>query len=543
MLASAGGWWEAATPLDPGDDYAFSLDGAPPLPDPRSRWQPNGVHAASRWFDPGAFRWTDDAWQPPSWPQAVVYELHVGTFSVEGTFAGVERHLDHLVALGVTHIELMPVAEFPGTRGWGYDGVALFAPHHAYGGPAALQHLVNACHQRGLAVLLDVVYNHLGPDGNYLARFGPYFTHDYATPWGDALNFSGPSSDEVRQFFIDNACYWLRDFHFDGLRLDAVHAIVDPSARTFLEDLGAAAANLQKELGRDLVLVAESDANDPRLSASIAAGGCGLTAQWDEDFHHALHASLSGEHSGYYADFGSLAALAATFERVFWLDGRYSGYRRRRHGRPVVTRDGGRFVAYSQNHDQTGNRPQGERLAALLSPGLLRVAAALVLLSPYIPLMFQGEEWAASTPFLYFTDHTDPALADAIRHGRPPESPDPQAPDTFARSCLRWDELDLPAHRDMLLWYQKLLSTRRKLPGLASHDLASIRVAFDEQQRWFRLERGPNVCLVCNLALSPQAVPLPAGRWRTEFASAAPVTMAADSALLPPESAALLRLD
>ncbi|MGH9478875.1 MAG: DUF3459 domain-containing protein, partial [Terriglobales bacterium] len=314
-------------------------------------------------------------------------------------------------------------------------------------------------------------------------------------------------------------------------------------ARTFLEELAAAVALLQHELGRDLVLIAESDANDPRLSAPAASGGAGLTAQWNEDFHHALHAALTGERGGYYTDFGPLAALAATFERVFWLDGCYSAFRHRRHGRPAATTDGARFIAYTQNHDQTGNRPQGERLTALLSPGLQRIAAALLLLSPYIPLIFQGEEWAASSPFFYFTDHADPALAAAVRRGRPPHSPDPQSPDTFARSRLRWDELDLPAHRDMLLWYQQLLHVRRNSPDLASRDLAALHVAFDDQRRWFRLDRGSHLCLTCNLALSPQPVPFPPGVWHPVLVSEPPVAISADNALLPPESAALLRAD
>ncbi len=542
------GWWQAGEPLAPGQDYAFVLDGGKPLPDPRSRWQPRGVHEPSRWLDPGRFIWDDAGWRPPAWDGAVIYELHVGTFTPAGTFTAVIERLDHLAALGVTHVELMPVAEFSGARGWGYDGVDLFAPHHAYGGPEGLQQLINACHRRGLAVILDVVYNHLGPAGNYLAQYGPYFTTRYQTPWGEALNFDGADNGEVRRFFIANARMWLRDYHCDGLRLDAVHAILDHSALPFLEELAAAKRDWEAELGRPLLLIAESDANDPRLSAPPELGGQGLDAQWNEDFHHALHAYLTGERNGYYADFGSLADLATALRQTFVYDGRYSRYRRRAHGRPAAGADGRRFVAYAQNHDQIGNRAQGDRLSQNLRPGQLRIAAALTLLSPFTPLLFQGEEWGATTPFLYFTDHPEPELAQAVRDGRrrefaafgwaPEAIPDPQDPDTFARSRLRWEERDEPEHRDLLAWHRDLIALRRG-SALARHEVDPADVAFDEAAGWLTLRRGPWL-VTCNFAPQANSLPLPAGAWRPRLASATGIAAGEGRLPLPAESVAIL---
>ena len=548
MQAEAGGWWQATEPLAPGQEYAFVLDGGKPLPDPRSRWQPEGVHGPSRWLEPGRFAWDDAGWRPPAWEGAVVYELHVGTFTPAGTFPAAIERLDHLAALGVTHVELMPVVEFSGDRGWGYDGVDLFAPHHAYGGPEGLQQLINACHRRGLAVILDVVYNHLGPAGNYLAQYGPYFTTRYQTPWGEALNFDGADSGEVRRFFIANARMWLRHYHCDGLRLDAVHAILDHSALPFLEELAAAKRDWEAELGRPLLLIAESDANDPRLSASPALGGQGLDAQWNEDFHHALHAYLTGERNGYYADFGSLAGLATALRQTFVYDGRYSRYRRRAHGRPAAGADGRRFVAYAQNHDQIGNRAQGDRLSQQLRPGQLRIAAALTLLSPFTPLLFQGEEWGATTPFLYFTDHPEPELAQAVRDGRrrefaafgwaPEAIPDPQDPATFSRSRLRWEERDEPGHRELQAWHHDLIALRRG-SALARHEVDPAAVAFDEGAGWLTLRRGPWL-VACNFAPQANSLPLPQGVWRTRLASAADITAGDGRLPLPPESVAIL---
>jgi maltooligosyltrehalose trehalohydrolase len=387
----SGGWWRAEVSGAPhGADYAFIVDGGRPLPDPRSRWQPRGVHAPSRIVDHAAFKWTDDRWNAPPLGSAIIYEAHVGTFTAEGTFDAAIARLDYLAALGVTHLELMPVAAFAGDRGWGYDGVDLFAPHHAYGGPDGLKQLVDACHARGLAVLLDVVYNHFGPSGNYLSQFGPYLTDRYKTPWGDAVNLDGRGSDEVRRYFCDNALAWLRDYHLDGLRIDAVHAIVDTSAVHLLEQMAREVGELSLELGRRLVLIAESDLNDPRLVRPAEIGGYGLDAMWCDDFHHAVHTVLTGERSGYYADFGCLADLAKALTAGFVYDGRYSEYRGRSHGRPPIGVPAKSFVAFVQNHDQVGNRAAGERLSHLASAGRAKIAAAILMIAPMVPIIFRS---------------------------------------------------------------------------------------------------------------------------------------------------------
>lgn len=492
MTSADGGWWTAEG--DGVTTYAFSLDGGPPRPDPRSAWQPEGPHGPSAVVDlsrPPA------PWAGSALDDAVVYELHVGTFSESGTFAGVVEHLDHLVDLGVTHVELMPVAGFSGRWGWGYDGVALYAPHQAYGGPPGLRALVDECHRRGLAVLLDVVYNHLGPSGNYLGEFGPYFTDRYGTPWGSAVNFDGADSDEVRAFVVDNARMWRRDYGFDGLRLDAVHAIFDFSATHVLEELSA--------LGG---VIAESDLNDPRLVRDLQRGGYGLAAQWSDDYHHALHAALTGEGTGYYGDFGSLAQLAKALRRGFVYDGGYAPSRRRRHGRPLPPDvPARRLLAYAQTHDQVGNRAQGERLSMLVDDGRVRMAAALTLLSPFTPMLFQGEEWGASTPFQYFTDHDDPELGRAVSEGRrrefaafgwaPEDVPDPQDPATFERSKLDWAEVGKSPHAELLDWHRELLALRRE-HRLHEGGFASVDVRYDEDEGWFVLDRG-SVRVECNL--------------------------------------------
>jgi maltooligosyltrehalose trehalohydrolase len=520
MTSADLGWWAAeGSDLAHGTDYAFVVDDAEPaLPDPRSPWQPAGVHGPSRVVDHGRFEWTDQGWQAPPLASAVIYELHIGTFTPAGTFDGAIASLDALRELGVTHVEVMPVAAFPGRRGWGYDGVALYAPHDAYGGPDGLKRFVDACHARGLAVLLDVVYNHLGPSGNYLARFGPYFTSRYATPWGEAVNLDGPDSDEVRRFFLENACHWLRDYHVDGLRVDAVHAIIDTSARHFLEALAETVESLAASLGRHLVLIAESDLNDPRVVRRREVGGYGFDAQWNEDFHHALHAVLTGEDQGYYADFGRLADVAKALRRGLVYDGVYSPYRRRRHGRPAADLPGHRFIGCLQNHDQVGNRAQGDRTSHLLSPGRQRIGAALVLTAPFVPTLFQGEEWAASTPFQYFTDHDDAVLGRAVSEGRrrefaafgwrPGDVPDPQSPDTFARSVLDWDERGREPHAGILAWHRQLIDLRRRLPALTSGDLSPVEVRIDERDRWLAMTRG-SVTVACNLAPERRQVPLP----------------------------------
>src|SRR3954452_9330709 len=424
-----------------GTDYAFSLDGGAPLPDPRSAWQPDGVHRPSRVFDPARHVWQDAGWGGRSALGALFYELHIGTFTPQGTLDAAAERLDHLVDLGVDVVELMPVAAFDGRWGWGDDGVDLSAVPAAYGGPEALQRFVDAAHDRGLAVCLDVVYNHLGPSGNYLASFGPYFTTRHSTPWGPAVNLDDTGSTDVRRWICDNALRWFRDFHIDVLRLDAVHALVDDSPTHLLQQLSTETAALSKELGRPLGLVAESDLNDPRMIEAVSAGGMGMTAQWSDDFHHALHALLTGERFGYYVDFGDPAVFAKTLTRVFMHDGTYSTFRGKTWGHQIDPRkhQGGSFLAYTANHDQIGNRALGDRPA--LTPGQQAIAAALVLTSPYTPMLFMGEEWGASTPWRFFTDFDDPELADAVRNGRrqefaefgwdAEEIPDPQDPETW----------------------------------------------------------------------------------------------------------------
>lgn len=519
MAARPGGWWQVEVPfVQHGVDYAFTVDDTGPFPDPRSPWQPNGVHGFSRWVDHSLFNWTDAGWQPPPLSSGIIYELHLGTFTPEGICDAAVSRLDHLVKLGVTHVELMPVAQFSGARGWGYDGVDLFAPHHAYGGPDGLKRLVDACHDRGLAVLLDVVYNHLGPSGNYLGRFGPYFTSRYATPWGDAVNLDESDSPGVRQFLIDNARMWLKDYHMDSLRIDAVHAIHDTSAIHFLEELAGTVKKLESALGRHLVLIAESDLNDPRVVRSPAVGGYGMDAQWNEDFHHALHAVLTGENQGYYQDFGTLAQLADVLTKGLVYDGRYSVFRRRHHGRPAVGLSGASFVGCLQNHDQVGNRALGERTSQLLSSDLLKIGAALVMLSPFVPMLFQGEEWGASTPFLYFTDHREPELGEAVRQGRQKEFaafgweertiPDPQAEDTFVQSRLDWEEKFHKPHSRIQAWHRSLIRLRRNLPELTGGDMEQIAVRYDDTARWLLMKRG-TVLVACNFALASRHIPCP----------------------------------
>jgi len=549
MTRAPDGWWssEAVLPFD--TNYGFVTDGGEPLPDPRSPWQPEGVFGPSRLVDHRAFSWTDSAWQPPPLSAAIIYELHVGTFTPQGTFESAIEKLDDLARLGITHVELMPVAEFSGARGWGYDGTLIYAPHHAYGGPAGLKRLVNACHSSGLAVLLDVVYNHLGPAGNNLARFGPYFTDRYATPWGEAINFDGPYSDEVRRFFIDNALMWLRDYHFDGLRIDAVHAIIDASALHFLEQLASEVAALEAKIGRYLVLIAESDLNDPRIIQPQAIGGYGIHAQWNDDFHHALHTILTGEKDGYYADFGSLADLAKALQQAFVYDGRYSGFRRRPHGRALRAPRGDQFLAYMQNHDQIGNRAKGERSSHLLPVSRLKIAAALVLTAPFIPMIFQGEECGASSPFLYFTDH-DEELGRAVTAGRrqefaafgwnPEEVPDPQAPESFERSKLNWDERRQEPHAGLLEWHHRLIELRRTLPELSDHRLENVHVSFHEAAKWLVMERG-NVTVACNLNHLTQVVPARLGAGSKILLTSEKRTQIFDGELvLPADSVAVL---
>jgi maltooligosyltrehalose trehalohydrolase len=499
MEQGEGGWWAATEVLPAGEDYRFAVDRGPARPDPRSRWQPAGVAGPSRVWDSASFVWHDGTWRGRDLSGAVVYELHVGTFSPDGTFDGVIERLDHLEQLGVTHIELMPIAEFPGRRGWGYDGVLLYAPHHAYGGPDGLDRLLDAAHERGLAVLLDVVYNHLGPEGNHLAEFGPYFSERHRTPWGAAVNLDGPGSPGVRGFFVDNARHWFVDHHLDGLRLDAVHALKDDTAFTFVEELAVEVERLAAHVGRRMVLVAEVETNDPYLSMPREAGGRGLDGQWSDDLHHAIHSALTGEQDGYYADFGRLADVATIYRQGFLMTGQVSRTTGARRGRPVPHQDGHRFVVCSQNHDQVGNRAFGERLAHLAGSDAAMIAAALVLCSPFVPMLFQGEEWAASSPFLFFAQFDDEGLAEAVRSGRREEFsafswsgdvPDPIAESSFEQSRLIWDELAAPPHALMLAWYHDLVAVRRAFPELTDGRLGQVDVEVDEDQGTLVVRRG-----------------------------------------------------
>jgi maltooligosyltrehalose trehalohydrolase len=546
------GWWALDAPeLGPGTDYAFSLDGSPPVPDPRSRWQPAGVHGPSRVPDHGQPDTRHTGWRGFHLPSAILYELHIGTFTPEGTFEAAVDRLDHLVELGVTAVSLMPVNAFPGRHGWGYDGVGLYAVHEPYGGPDGLNRFVAACHGRGLGVILDVVYNHLGPSGNHLGEFGPYFTDRYGTPWGQAVNLDGRGSDEVRRFFLDNALMWLRHYEIDGLRLDAVHAIVDTSAVHLLEEMAVEVEALAAQLGRPLWLIAESDLNDPRLLWSRDRGGYGLHAQWNDDFHHAIHAALTGEADGYYRDFGRIRDIATALRHAYVYAGRHSRHRGRRHGRPADGLAGHRFLGYSQTHDQVGNRAQGDRLGHLVGTESVKVAAAMVLMAPFVPMLFQGEEWATSSPFQYFTDHHDPELGDAVREGRraefasfgwdPTSIPDPQDPETFRRSKLRWDERDEAPHGEVESWYRELIALRRSLPRLLEPGLEAVAVEFDEAERTLVMRRG-GLTLGCNLGEATRAVEVGQGSGPTELrlASHDHVRLADGRLHLPGPSAAVL---
>jgi maltooligosyltrehalose trehalohydrolase len=503
MSSDPHGYWSVEVDqAHHGSNYAFLLDeDVQPYPDPRSNWQPQGVHGASRVLDHERFRWHDARWSALPLSEAVIYELHIGTFTPEGTFTAAIGKLPYLRDLGITHIELMPVNSFPGRWGWGYDGVALFAPQEEYGGPDGLKQLVDACHEAGLAVLLDVVYNHFGPDGNYTGKFGPYITENHGTPWGGAVNFEEDGSAEVRRFFCDNASMWLRDYHIDGLRLDAVHAFVDRSAIHFLEQLSTEVAELSSQLGRSLVLIAESDLNDPRIVAPREPGsnGYGIDAQWSDDFHHALFALLTAERRSYYRDFGSLAQLAKSLTDVYVFDGGYSEYRGRHHGRPLQNLSAHHFLGYIQNHDQIGNRAYGDRLHAIVGMRKAKLAAAMVMTAPFVPMIFQGDEFAASSPFLYFADHQDPDLARAVSEGRRREHapdgawdsiPDPESEETFELSKLHWSEVADVDHAAMLDWYRALISLRQNSEDLRDGRLENVKVDFDESKNWLRLQRG-----------------------------------------------------
>jgi len=518
--ANNGCWELEVAEAGPGSEYGFRLDGGEPLPDPRSPYQPYGVHGLSRVVDHSSFRWSDAAWQAKPLASGVLYELHIGTFTEKGTFLSTIERLDYLAELGITHVEIMPVNEFSGDWGWGYDGADLYAPHHCYGTPDDFKTLINACHGKGLAVILDVVYNHLGPTGNYLPQFGPYFTDQYSTPWGSAVNLDSKGSDDARRFFIDNALMWLRDYHIDGLRLDAIHAFQDDSAVHFLEQLSLEVEELSAHLGRYLFLIAESDLNDPRVIRSRDAHGFGMDAQWSDDFHHALFSLMTGQMDGYMADFGSFQDLATALNEGFVYSGDHSGYRGRRHGRRVFGLSGRHFVVFCENHDQVGNRAKGERIGQLVSPGMQRIAAALMMLSPFVPMLFMGEEFRASTPFQYFTHHEDPELGRQVSEGRrkefsafgwdPKEVPDPQDPKTFERSKIKWAEIGCGEHAEMLAWYKELIALRKNEPALTNGRMEEVETRCDEIARWFVMSRGP-IDVVCNFSQSAQEIPTKSG--------------------------------
>ncbi|MDT5094483.1 MAG: maltooligosyltrehalose trehalohydrolase [Mycobacterium sp.] len=519
MRRSDDGWWRTDIAAAPGARYGFVLDEDPAvLPDPRSPRQPDGVHERSQLWSPAGDAWTDQNWQGRSIAGSVIYELHIGAFTAEGTLDSAITKLDYLVDLGIDFVEVMPVNAFAGIHGWGYDGVLWYAVHEPYGGPDALVRFVDACHRRGLGVLIDAVFNHFGPSGNYLPRFGPYLSSG-SNPWGEGLNVSDADSDEVRRYIIDCALRWMRDFHADGLRLDAVHALVDTTALHILEELSAETDSLAAELGRPLSLIAESDLNDPRLITPRDRGGYGMTAQWDDDIHHAIHAAVSGERQGYYADFGSLETLASTLLNGYFHAGTYSSFRGRRHGRPLdkKTIPATRLMAYTCTHDQVGNRATGDRPSQNLDVGQLAVKAALALTSPYTAMMFMGEEWGSSHPFQFFTSHPEPELARATAEGRKAEFahhgwnadeiPDPQDPQTFSRSKLDWAELSTAEHAQLLDIYRGLIALRRSEPDLADPWLEHLSIDYDEKCQWIVMHRG-SVSIACNLGTGTVQVPV-----------------------------------
>jgi maltooligosyltrehalose trehalohydrolase len=527
-----------------GDRYGYRLDGGEPLPDPVSRAQPDGVHALSQVVD-AAFAWDDEHWPGLALADFLIYEMHIGTFTSEGTFDAAAARLPELLAMGVTAVEVMPIASFPGARNWGYDGVHLYAPQQSYGGPDGFRRFVRAAHAVGLAVVLDVVYNHVGPEGNYLERYGPYFTDAYRTPWGRAVNYDGRGSDEVRRWARENALHWIEEYHVDALRLDAVHGIYDFGAVAFLEELSDAVHALGRRLNRKVQLLAESDLNDPRLVRAPEQGGYGLDAQWADDVHHTIHATLTGERSGYYADFAGVATIADIYREPFFYARRYSRFRGRTHGRPATGVPRKRFVVSAQNHDQIGNRPAAERLAVLVPPEKQRLAAALVLLSPYVPMLFMGEEYGETAPFLYFTDHGDEALIEAVREGRKREfveidrhgdPPDAQAEETFARSRLQWEQRSREPGALLLRLYTDLAALRREEPALqpgasdllvaGEHEWCTVLRTMQAAGDIFDAVRARRTLFQAfNLSDVPRDIPVPgeaAGAWRLRLSTDAP---------------------
>ena len=562
LAPTQGGYWEGTVPSLPADSlYSFVINQNLERPDPASRFQPNGVHGPSVVVDPSAFTWTDQHWRGLPLEQLIIYELHVGTFTPEGTFDAIIKKLPYLRdTVGITAIELMPVAQCPGVRNWGYDGTDLFAPQANYGRPEALKRLVDTCHAHGLAVIMDVVYNHLGPEGNYLGDFGPYFTHRYPTPWGQAINYDGPDSDAVRHFIISNALYWVTEYHIDALRLDAIHGIFDFSARHVLQELGEAVHEQATHLGRDIHVIAESDLNDSRVINPITKGGYGLDSQWSDDFHHSLHCLLTEEKNGYYGDFGKLKHFATAIKDRFVYSGQYSSHRKRRHGNSAKHSTPSQFVIFSQNHDQVGNRAYGDRLSTLVPFEALKLAAAAVLLSPNIPLLFMGEEYGETAPFLYFIDHGDEGLIEAVRQGRKSEFaafgwtdvPDPYAQPTFDHSRLQWKQPHTDEQQCLLHWYQALITLRKSIPALGpGHKKDSLKVWADRKSKVLTIHRtgqsGPEALIIlsCNRNTTTVRVPKPEGTWERQLHSTSPEfghtlqTLAPDNLTVPTEKLSL----
>jgi maltooligosyltrehalose trehalohydrolase len=554
MTQGDGGWWHPTDAPSSSDvSYGYLVNGSEtPVPDPRSRRQPDGVHGLSHTFDPAAHAWQDESWQSPGLTGGVIYEMHLGTFTPEGTLDAAIGKLDYLVDLGVQFVELLPVNAFNGTHNWGYDGVLWYAVQETYGGPAAYQRFVDAAHRKGLGVIQDVVHNHLGPSGNYLGLFGPYLTEGMSNTWGDSLNLDGPQSDEVRQYVVDNITQWFRDYHVDGLRLDAVHALHDERAVHILEELATRTDELAEELGKPLFLIAESDLNNPRLIQGRDVGGYGLAGQWSDDFHHAVHVNLTGETEGYYLDFNSVGALAKVLEKGFFHNGTYSSFRERHHGREI---DPSRvsplqLVVATQNHDQIGNRAAGDRISATLNPAQLAQAAVLNILGPFTPMLFMGEEYGASTPWPFFTSHPEPELGKATAEGRlkefermgwrPEDVPNPQDPETFASAKLDWAEIEQGHHAELLTTYRDLIRLRRSHPELHDADFGSISVEFDEESRWIVLHRG-STHVILNLSAAMVTVPVPGAGAEVLLSTVDGAGLLDDAVQLPPHASLVLR--
>lgn len=552
LTRRADGYWHALVDgVSPATRYLYRLDGEQERPDPASFFQPEGVHGPSQIVDHHSFPWEDQGWPGINLAEMIIYELHPGTFTPEGTFTAIIPRLPELLDLGINTIEIMPVAQFPGERNWGYDGTYPFAVQNSYGGPEGLKRLVNECHKQGLAVILDVVYNHLGPEGNYLWDYGPYFTDKYKTPWGPAVNFDDAYSDHVRNYFINNALYWFKHYHFDGLRLDAIHGIYDLSAWPFLQELAENIEEFSAQAKRKYYLVPESDRNDARVIRPRELGGYGHDAQWCDDYHHCLHTLLTGENQGYYEDFGRIEHLVKALRDGYVYSGQYSPYRKRRHGNSCQDRPARQFVVFAQNHDQVGNRLQSERLSSLVPFEALKLAAGAVILSPFIPLLFMGEEYGEEAPFLYFISHQDPALVEAVRKGRKEEfqafqwhgePPDPQSEETFQRSKLRWETRTAGKHAVLRNFYKELLRLRREHPALSRPDNDHLEVFGSEAEKvvWMRRwrpEAPGQILVIFNFDKSARTIPTkylcPAGRWQRLLDSAAEIWQGPGS-LTPP---------